>query len=78
MKSKEKRLTDLGKAQQFAIPINSFTKLVEGDISSAVSLLLYVMKSDAVKAKLIEVMYEEYLEDMAKKSNQEGGSDVQS
>lgn len=69
--SKESKQTDLGKAHQMAVPLNDFSKLVEGDLKSSINFLVYLDNHPEVKEEIVKVMYQDYLKMMSQKMNGE-------
>lgn len=68
MDQDKSRPTELGEASRFAVDINSFQKLVEGDLASACNLLLYLNRNKSALEQLIPEMYEDYLQAVKDKS----------
>lgn len=67
MSKKNGSETDLAKAQRFAVPIEDFAKLIQGDLKAAINFLMAIDHHENVKDLLIEEMYKLYCENMEKK-----------
>lgn len=67
MKNQE---TDLAKAQRFAVPMEDFAKLLQGDLKSAINFLMALDHHTEVKHLLFEEMYTLYVKQMEAKSQE--------
>lgn len=68
-KSKDAKYeTDLSKASRFAVDRRQFGKLAEGDMKSAINLLVYIDKNEAIRETLFDEMYKDYVQMIAARS----------
>ncbi len=61
MEPNEKYETDLSKAHRMVVSLDVFAKLVDGDIRSAISILVGVIEEKEVMDALVRAMYARYL-----------------